>query len=56
MPQGVNKVVRYDEPITDDVLMGEPKPTVGDKVGVSELLSAIGTFDSATETPDDLKK
>ena len=56
MPQGVNRVVSYDEPITDDVLMGEAKPTVGDKVGVSELLSSIGTFDAATETPDDLKK
>jgi molybdopterin-containing oxidoreductase family membrane subunit len=56
MPTNVNKVVSYGEPITDDVLMGEAKPTVGDKVGVSELLGSIGTFDAATETPDDLKK
>jgi molybdopterin-containing oxidoreductase family membrane subunit len=56
MPQGVNKVVGYEEPITDDVLMGEVKPTEGDKVGVTELLSSIGTFDAATETPDDLKE
>ncbi|MCK0160747.1 NrfD/PsrC family molybdoenzyme membrane anchor subunit [Allomuricauda sp. F6463D] len=56
MPQGVNRVVSKDEIITDDVLMGEVKPTVGDKVGVSELLSAVGSFDSVTETPDDLKK
>jgi len=56
MPTNVNKVVGRDEIITDDVLMGEAKPTVGDKVGVSELLGAVGTFDSTTETPDDLKK
>lgn len=56
MPQGVNRTVTYHEPITDDVLMGEPAPMVGDKVGVDELLSAVGTFDPATEAPDDLKK
>ena len=56
MPSNVNRTVTYHEPITDDVLMGEPKPTVGDKVGVDELLSAVGTFDSTTQTPDDLKK
>ena len=44
------------EPITDDVLMGEVKPAVGDKVGVNELLGALGTFDPSKESPDDLKK
>ena len=44
------------EPITDDVLMGEVVPAVGDKTGVNDLLSSIGTFDSTTETADDLKK
>ena len=29
---------------------------VGDKVGVSELLGTLGTFDATKETPDDLKK
>lgn len=44
------------EPITDDVLMGEVKPAVGDKVGVNELLGSIGTFDPSKESADDLKK
>jgi molybdopterin-containing oxidoreductase family membrane subunit len=47
--------VKEKEPITDDVLMGEVVPKVGDKVGVSELLGALGTFDATTETADDLK-
>ena len=49
-------VVKEKEPITDDVLMGEVVPKVGDKVGVSELLGTIGTFDPTKETADDLKK
>ncbi|MEP2240201.1 MAG: molybdopterin oxidoreductase, partial [Maribacter sp.] len=48
--------VEVKEPITDDVLMGEVVPTVGDKVGVSDLLSAVGTFDATTQEADDLKK
>jgi molybdopterin-containing oxidoreductase family membrane subunit len=49
-------VVKEKEPITDDVLMGEVVPKAGDKVGVSELLGTIGTFDPTKETADDLKK
>lgn len=49
--------LRVEESITDDVLMGgEPVPTVGDKTGVNDLLSSIGTFDAATQSADDLKK
>jgi len=48
--------IEIKEPITDDVLMGEVVPTVGDKVGVSDLLSAVGTFDATTQEADDLKK
>ena len=44
------------ETITDDVIMGEVKPLVDDKVGVSDLLSAVGTFDATTEQADNLKK
>jgi molybdopterin-containing oxidoreductase family membrane subunit len=44
------------EPITGDVLMGEVTPSVGDKVGVSDLLSAVGTYDPAKQQPDNLKK
>lgn len=44
------------ERVTQDVLMGEVVPKEGDKVGVTELLSSIGTFDSTKETADDLKK
>ena len=36
--------------------MGEVVPPAGDKLGVSELLSSIGTFDATKDTPDDLKK
>ena len=42
--------------ITDDVVMGEVVSPTGDKLGVSELLSSIGTFDATKDTPDDLKK
>ncbi len=49
-------VATKQEKVTDDVLMGEPAPTVGDKTGVNDLLSSIGTFDPATQTPDDLKQ
>ena len=48
--------VEVKESVTDDVLMGEVVPSVGDKVGVSDLLSAVGTFDPATQEADDLKK
>jgi len=48
--------VEIKEPITDDVLMGEVVPAVGDKMGVSDLLSAVGTFDATTQEADDLKK
>ncbi|HAF78459.1 MAG TPA: molybdopterin oxidoreductase, partial [Maribacter sp.] len=48
--------VEVKETVTDDVLMGEVVPSVGDKVGVSDLLSAVGTFDPATQEADDLKK
>lgn len=48
--------LKVEEPITDDVLMGEPVPTVGDKTGVNDLLSSIGIFDAATQSADDLKK
>ncbi|MGB7393330.1 MAG: NrfD/PsrC family molybdoenzyme membrane anchor subunit [Pricia sp.] len=44
------------EPITQDVLMGEVKPATGNNKGVSDLLSSIGTFDAAQQKPDDLKK
>ena len=44
------------EIITDDVLMGEVVPAVGDKTGVNELLSTLGTFDATKEAADDLKK
>ena len=44
------------EPITDDVIMGEVKAPVDDKIGVSDLLSAVGTFDATTQQPDNLKK
>jgi molybdopterin-containing oxidoreductase family membrane subunit len=49
-------VIKEKEPITDDVLMGEVVPKAGDKVGVSELLGTIGTFDPTKGTADDLKK
>lgn len=48
--------VEAREPITDDVVMGEVTPAVGDKVGVSDLLSAMGTYDPAKQEPDNLKK
>jgi molybdopterin-containing oxidoreductase family membrane subunit len=44
------------ESITDDVIMGEVKAPVDDKIGVSDLLSAVGTFDATTQQPDNLKK
>ncbi|MEO1011397.1 MAG: NrfD/PsrC family molybdoenzyme membrane anchor subunit [Bacteroidota bacterium] len=44
------------EAIKDDVPIKEVGPAVEDKVGVSDLLSSIGTFDAAAETADDLKK
>ncbi|MGB5821218.1 MAG: NrfD/PsrC family molybdoenzyme membrane anchor subunit [Saonia sp.] len=48
--------VSKKEIITDDVLMGEVVPKVGDKVGVNELLSSLGEFDPTKQSPDDLKK
>jgi len=54
--KGGKVVENKEEVITDDVLMGEVKPTVDDKTGVSDLLDSIGTFDATTETADDLKK
>lgn len=47
---------KQQESITDDVLMGEVVPKKDTDQNVSELLSSIGTFDPATEKPDDLKK
>tara|TARA_R110000868_G_scaffold384976_1_gene652675 strand:- start:96 stop:998 length:903 start_codon:yes stop_codon:yes gene_type:complete len=49
-----NTIVK--ETITDDVIIGEVNPPVDNKVGISELLSAVGTFDAAIEQADDLKK
>jgi len=54
--KGGKVVEAKKEIITDDVLMGEVVPTVGDKTGVSDLLDSIGTFDATKETADDLKK
>lgn len=52
-----DRVIVKEEPVvTQDVVMGEVEPTKGDKVGVNELLSSIGTFDATKESPDDLKK
>lgn len=44
------------KPVTDDVLIGDVVPAKDTKLGVSELLSSIGTFDPTKETADDLKK
>ncbi|NNE77489.1 MAG: molybdopterin oxidoreductase, partial [Pricia sp.] len=52
----MNVLTVKEEPITDDVLMGEVVPAKDNDQSVSELLSSIGTFDSATQKPDDLKK
>ena len=42
--------------ITDNVVIGKVKPPIDDKVGVSDLLNAVGSFDSTTQQADDLKK
>lgn len=41
---------------TDDKSLDEVVVSVADKVGVSDLLSTIGTFDPTKDTADDLKK
>jgi len=51
-----NNTVEVRESVTDDVVMGEVVPAVGDKVGISDLLSAVGTYDPAKQQPDNLKK
>jgi molybdopterin-containing oxidoreductase family membrane subunit len=51
-----NTKISTEESVTQDVLMGEVAPKEGDKIGVTELLSSIGTFDATKETADDLKK
>jgi molybdopterin-containing oxidoreductase family membrane subunit len=51
-----NAKISTEESVTQDVLMGEVAPKEGDKMGVTELLSSIGTFDATKETADDLKK
>ncbi|MDX1327241.1 MAG: molybdopterin oxidoreductase, partial [Arenibacter sp.] len=43
-------------PITDDVLMGEEVPLKDDKVGVAELLDALGTFDPTKQEADNLQQ
>lgn len=49
-------VITEKGPITDDVNMGDVVPAKDYKVGVSDLLSILGTFDPTKEQPDDLKK
>jgi molybdopterin-containing oxidoreductase family membrane subunit len=42
--------------IVEDLITEEVPPENSDSLGVSELLSSIGTFDAAKDTADDLKK
>ena len=49
-------VTVVNDGIVEDVIKEEVQSENSDSLGVSELLSSIGTFDAAKDTADDLKK